>query len=396
MSFDGLRLIVVPGDGLVGRFERAVVLIAAGANAEGSVVAEVLRLCGDSSITDGAALAERVEAAVRGAAGSTLPDLFVVVDTGASLRAIVVGEVAGMASGGGPGVDLRAGAGQVEAQSLPAGILQLQAGAAEPGAPADPRLDLTAGIVPGAGFTLLARAAAPTMPASTAMPSPTVVMTMPEAAAAPPMPDVPAAPAATAAAAPAPAAEMPFTVVDVSKPDPMIDRRAPLPIDQPESGGTPSDPTEVMVTGIRCKRQHFNRPDALFCGVCGISTVHETQIPVVDRRPNLGHLVFDDGTVFQLTRDYIVGSNPGDDAAVMQGVALPLSLPQEHAVSPVHASIRLVEWDVYVEDRGSVQGTWVWDGTQWVTAVGQAVPLRGGYHVSVGQRSFRFEAANRR
>src|SRR5262249_7184797 len=80
---------------------------------------------------------------------------------------------------------------------------------------------------------------------------------------------------------------------------PADEARAPLPV---AGDDVETDPGAPLVSGIHCKRGHFNRPDALYCGICGIAMVHETHVPVQGPRPNLGHIVFDDGTVYQLTR----------------------------------------------------------------------------------------------
>lgn len=153
-----------------------------------------------------------------------------------------------------------------------------------------------------------------------------------------------------------------------------------------------------MVTGIRCKNAHFNRPDALFCAVCGISMVHETHAPVRAPRPNLGHLVFDDGTVYQVDSDYVLGARPDTDPAVVAGDARPLVLADgANSVSGIHAAILLEEWDVRIEDRQSTNGTWLWDDSagRWTQLPpGRPMTLKNGTHVSMGQRTFRFEPAN--
>jgi hypothetical protein len=177
------------------------------------------------------------------------------------------------------------------------------------------------------------------------------------------------------------------------------DQRDPLPV-AGAAAAAEAEPGAVMVTGIHCKRDHFNRPDALYCGICGISMVHETHVPVLGPRPNLGHIVFDDGTVYQLTHDYVIGSDPSGDPAIASGDAQPLEISDtQNAVSRVHSAILLKEWDVYLEDRDSTNGTWMWNGdaNQWQQlAPFQPVLLGSGVHVSVGQRSFKFEPANRR
>ena len=214
----------------------------------------------------------------------------------------------------------------------------------------------------------------------------------------PPAP-VPPAPVVPAPAPPAPSAPGPAVtpagveLVDLTSGD----DREPLPI---PGGDADVEPGAPMVSGIHCKRGHFNRPDALYCGICGIAMVHETHVPVQGPRPNLGHIVFDDGAVYQLTRDYVIGSDPSGDPGIASGEARPLEVTDDqNAVSRVHSALLLREWDVYLEDRDSTNGTWLWsnEANQWQQLTPfQPVLLESGIHVSIGQRSFKFEPANRR
>lgn len=169
---------------------------------------------------------------------------------------------------------------------------------------------------------------------------------------------------------------------------------------EPAAAPAPVDQNAPIVTGIHCKRGDFNRPDALYCGVCGISMVHETHVPVQGPRPTLGRVMLDDGSAFELTRDYIIGSEPQRDGSVSSGDALPMEInDDQNAVSRVHAAMLLREWDVFLEDRDSTNGTWIWDAdtNQWKQlSPFQPLMLGGGVHISIGQRSFRFEPANRR
>ncbi len=68
-----------------------------------------------------------------------------------------------------------------------------------------------------------------------------------------------------------------------------------------------------IVQGVYCSRGHFDDPESLFCAVCGISMNQQTLVPRPGTRPPLGVLLTDDGSVFQLDRDYIVGREPSLD-----------------------------------------------------------------------------------
>jgi len=268
-------------------------------------------------------------------------------------------------------------------------------------APPEAVPDLAIVLREGAALVAIARGAmAVTAPGEGVRVVPVVAPAPPEAAPVaapvaapapqPPLAPQPEAPAQPATAAPAAAA---VRLVELTgAPDEQA--REPLPV-----GSASAAEEGPTVFGIRCKRGHFNRPDALFCGVCGISTVHETQAPVRGPRPNLGHLVLDDGSVFQLTHDYVIGSAPEIDPSVASGAALPLAITDAQAsVSHVHAFLTLRDWDVYVEDRGSTNGSFVWaDSGQWVRlAPATATKLNAGNHVAVGSRTFRYEPANTR
>ena len=68
-----------------------------------------------------------------------------------------------------------------------------------------------------------------------------------------------------------------------------------------------------IIQGVYCKNGHFDDPEALFCAICGISMNQQTLVPRPGDRPPLGVLLLDDGSVFQLDSDYVVGREPGLD-----------------------------------------------------------------------------------
>jgi len=341
LNADEIQVRVTPAAEVVCRFANALVLVAPGPNVHGWVVDAVVQICRDAS-SEPRALIEQLTAVIDAAPPEAVPDLAIVLREGAALVAIARGAMAVTA----PGEGVR--------------LVPVVA-------PAPPEV-------------------APL--AETAPPTPAFA---PEVAPAPPnLTAQSAAPAQPAGATPAAGAVRLVELTGAADEH----AREPLPV-----GGVDAADEGPVVFGIRCKRGHFNRPDALFCGVCGISTVHETQAPVRGPRPNLGHLVLDDGSVFQLTHDYVIGSAPEIDPSVASGAALPLAMTDAQAsVSHVHAFLTLRDWDVYVEDRGSTNGSFVWaESGQWVRlAPATATKLNAGNHVAVGSRTFRFEPANTR
>ena len=69
-------------------------------------------------------------------------------------------------------------------------------------------------------------------------------------------------------------------------------------------------------------------------------------------------LLTDDGSVFQLDRDYIVGREPSLDGSVASGKSRPLRIADDSGiVSRVHAKVQLDGWRVTITDLGSANGT---------------------------------------
>jgi FHA domain len=140
-----------------------------------------------------------------------------------------------------------------------------------------------------------------------------------------------------------------------------VPRREPLPLgaeppDEKHLGAAETERPEV--TGVYCKNGHFDDPEARYCAVCGIGMAQLTKVPRKGRRPPLGVLVLNDGSVFQLDADYVIGREPSLDASVADGSARPLQLADaEGVVSRIHARVELDGWQVYISDLNSANGT---------------------------------------
>jgi hypothetical protein len=118
------------------------------------------------------------------------------------------------------------------------------------------------------------------------------------------------------------------------------------------------EPARPEVTGVYCKNRHFNDPEARYCAVCGIGMAQLTKVPQAGLRPPLGVLVLDDGSVFQLDADYVIGREPSLDASVASGSARPLRIAGTSGlVSRIHARVELDGWQVFVCDLNSANGT---------------------------------------
>jgi hypothetical protein len=151
-----------------------------------------------------------------------------------------------------------------------------------------------------------------------------------------------------------------------------------------------------IIQGVYCKNGHFDDPEALFCAICGISMNQQTLVPRPGERPPLGVLLLDDGSVFQLDTDYVVGREPGLDSAVASGKARPLRISDDSGiVSRVHARVHLDGWRVLVTDLGSANGTRViLPGHPGDQPLVPQVPLvlATGSRVDLGGRGFRYES----
>ncbi|MCW2607465.1 MAG: hypothetical protein JWO60_2158 [Frankiales bacterium] len=281
--------------------------------------------------------------------------------------------------------------------------------------PADPRTALEAGVVAGDGVLVLpvavAAAAWSVVPAQrpAATPTPPVPVPEPAPAAAPPhvveLPTQERAPVASAAvlaarstvgaaaaAAPAPAVFL-SALLDDGGTD---EERSPLPVLGERAVPEPEGPVPVQVMGISCSRQHFNDPSSTYCAQCGISMVHQTHNLVPGPRPPLGVVVLDDGAIFTLTEDYVLGREPQGADEVVDGLALPLVLEDpDRSLSRVHAMIQLRGWDVRLVDVHSANGTFLSrPGEQEWTRLPPDEPttIRPGTRVTVGGRSLVFDS----
>jgi hypothetical protein len=218
---------------------------------------------------------------------------------------------------------------------------------------------------------------------------------MPEPAAGPgpavPVPAEPAEPADAGQAGP------PFeSVLLVGESTDGMDRQPALPLESAAPDARAQDAPRAVVTGVYCKNDHFDDPDARFCAVCGISMNQQTLVPRPGPRPPLGVLAFDDGSVFQLDSDYVVGRDPALSPAVAAGQARPLCVVDDAGiVSRAHAAIRLDGWRVVVTDLDSANGTRIRhreDEADQPLVPRVPADLLPGSHVDLGGCGFRYES----
>jgi len=167
--------------------------------------------------------------------------------------------------------------------------------------------------------------------------------------------------------------------------------REPLPLGAEPLGDQALSPAEGLapiVMGIYCKNGHFDDPEARYCAVCGIGMAQLTKVPQEGRRPPLGVLVLDDGSVCQLDTDYVIGREPTLDKSVAEGRARPLRLGgAPDLVSRIHARVELDDWNVFVSDLNSANGTLLvlpGETTGTKLAPGVRTPLVAGSQIRLG------------
>ncbi len=348
-------------------------------------------------------------------AADVLADLGRVVDAGPAVGPFVLVvldddgvEIA--ASGGLPlavrtaaGVEVVAGEG-LQRRSVP-GVEGLWL--VPDGSVADPLLELERGVVAASGFEVrISRPAAAGAwappPAAEAALAPQVVSLLTPDDELPPAEPLPVAVAPAPAPEPEPAPAPAPAPAPEPAPEPAPAAAVPDTPAPPAPGGSivepmePADDEHVHVQGLRCSRDHFNDPRVRYCAVCGIAMHQASFILVEEMRPPLGVLTFSDGSHRSLARTVVLGRDPVDDPAVLRGEATAVPLADvTNTLSRVHAEIRLLGWDVLIVDRGSTNGTYVWDEARqaWDRLVPeQPRALVPGTHVAFGRQAATFES----
>jgi hypothetical protein len=148
------------------------------------------------------------------------------------------------------------------------------------------------------------------------------------------------------------------------------------------------------VRGVCCPRDHLNDPRDDFCRECGLPLVPGAP-EVEGPRPPLGKLTWDNGEVHELLGAALVGRDVGLDGAVVSGeLAALVPSGQNDSMSRVHAELRPSGWDVIVIDRGSTNGTFIWDEASraWQRLLpDEPHVVRPGAVLAFGERTATFE-----
>ena len=126
--------------------------------------------------------------------------------------------------------------------------------------------------------------------------------------------------------------------------------------------------------------------------------VQQTPVQVSGPRPPLGVIVLDDGAVFRLVGDYLLGRDPETDGRVQSGQfrGVPV-IDTSHQISRVHARLELRGWDIVLIDNSSTNGTFVnppnTDGWTRLPVGGEHVLVQGT-RVRIGHRTLAYNTPN--
>ncbi len=146
---------------------------------------------------------------------------------------------------------------------------------------------------------------------------------------------------------------------------------------------------------MHCRNGHFNNPEGRLCYLCGDNMQNQSiaigpdgEIGVLGTRPPVGILTLDDGSIYQLSDDLVLGRDPQPDGNLA-------AIVDDRSVSRNHLRIHLHGWEVLVEDLQSSNGSHVLPpgGSSYQRlAPGTPVPMRSGTVLAFGQRWASFEA----
>lgn len=190
----------------------------------------------------------------------------------------------------------------------------------------------------------------------------------------------------------------PFVTVSLREPLDLTDS-PPLPTVEIDNGPTSPDlpmyAAPQMVLGVLSPDGYFNHPKALYCSRTGVKMgASATRALTEGARPPLGVLTFENGNTFSVQYDTVIGREPETDDRVRDETVAALSVSAENQqVSRRHLFMELVEWDVFLTDLGTANGTRLReDPAAQVRKLipGERTPLRGGAQVFIGTTSFHY------
>jgi hypothetical protein len=382
MKLDEQRALLATGDGVVARMP-GIVLVAVPATGNEARVGELIALCREigegSPAAPGRALARRMAGLLSSADPDTGLALCVLSQTEDGVSVILAGDIDLAASSSRGEVKLSGRDAATWVDRILEGTLgscSVSAGGAEP-PKRTAMYELQGGVVPGVGITLVAGGHVAAMPGAAAG----------EAQGE----DVSPAAAAAVAGAAAGVSSGASALTDLAE---------PLPAAEPEPAPTAPEPVVAAEVAAAAAPEPPPAPAEPFAAPAAAAVAAAAsaapEAPSAPTGKSIGVIVFEDGTSYALDKDYIIGREPENDAAVVAGRAGPLVVDDaERSISRVHAELRLFGSELQIVDRGSTNGTYVWSDTNadWVRLVpNQVASVKPGGWVAVGSRSFVFEA----
>jgi FHA domain len=381
MKLDEQRALLATGDGVIARLP-GIVLVALPATGNEGRIGELIALCREvgeaTPEAPGRALARRMAGLLSAADPDTGLALCVLAQTEDGVSVILAGNIDLAASSSRGEVKLSGRDAATWVDRILEGTLgscSVSAGGMEP--PKRTALyELQGGVVPGVGITLVSGGHVVPMPGTAGE-------------AAEPKESVPAA--AVAAGAAAGVSSGASALTDLAEP---LAPAEPEPLPVAEVAAVAAMPVVEAIVAPEpppAPAEPFAAPAA----VAAAAAVPDAGSGAPGGK-SIGVIVFEDGTSYALDKDYIIGREPDNDAAVVAGRAGPLVVDDaERSISRVHAELRLFGSELQIVDRGSTNGTYVWSDTNadWVRLVpNQVASVKPGGWVAVGSRSFVFEA----
>jgi hypothetical protein len=406
------RVEVHPGSGVVDRHDDTVLVLPSVAPAQRDRALELLSVHQRGPDPTGRRRIRYAAWVLTDAEPEEVPDFALLIRVGGTLLVLIHGDVTVSVDGPDP-VSLNAAGSMTWLESRVEapyeGVTVTGPAGAAGSAAATVPFDLREGTVPGGGATLRPTPHRTGTAAAEQAPEPAPEPTVKQA----PEPTVKQAPEPTPERAPA---RLPLEAVTTSqtvlrsaapfrsvrlgerrRQHPTSGRRPPLPVGTALSvTPAPPRPGEVeMVEGVSCRNAHFNDPESATCASCGVP-LEGSAGRHREPRPPLGVLVTDDGSVFTVNGDYVIGRDPARAAAVLTGQARPLVLQdEEHSTSRVHARLTLSGWKVMVSDGGSANGTFVsrsGPAGPWTPVPAEpGARLYPGDRVRIGKRQLLFD-----
>ncbi len=427
---------VHPGGGVVHRGPDVLLVVPAVLPRLEGVTAELLATCADVPDPTGRRRIRHVARLITDAEPEDLPAFAVVIEAGDHLTVLAHGDVTvtvtgekGLSFSGADSLAWVERSVPLPFDSVSVVGALAEAGRADVALLGGLPLDLLAGTVPGSGVTLgrggAATGPAPERAAALSAQEVARVLERPAYLRSPATGGHPAAPAepAVAPARREPDVPTPPTEVMAPQPEPAEStdgrtvlrktvqikrvslsrrgrspgvRRPPLPVARDAASSLTTDHSQlVVIEGVVCPAGHLNEPGTSRCGPCGAAI--DADAPRVKQpRPPLGLLVTDEGAVYTVSTDYVIGREPEHAPDVEAGRARPLVLRDaENSTSRVHARLHLSGWEVLVADSGSANGTYVSRGGAagpWDAVFREpGTRLHPGDRVRLGKRQLLFD-----